>query len=126
MRKSNVFDFAAKHADEPLHTALRQKADFFFQACIGDLRSFDTCTLTRPLVILIANAFRHTYFQVHPDECAPRPDQPYDYGKPQEFTPHLAELYQAKEWLSGLLQKAKDLGRRLLDYPRPRWGRGSG
>jgi exo-rhamnogalacturonan lyase-like protein len=126
MRKSNVFDFAAKHAEEPLRTALRQKAEFFFQACITDLRSFDTCTLTRPLVILVANAFRHTYFQVHPDECAPRPKQPYDYGKPQHFTPHLAELYQAKEWLSGLLQKAKALGRCLHSFPRPRWGRGSG
>ena len=126
MRKSNVFDFAAKHADEPLRTALRQKGDFFFQACIRDLRSFDTCTLTRPLVILIANAFRHTYFQVYSDECAPRPERPYDYGKPQKFTPHLAEIYQAKEWLSALSQKAKDLGRRLLSLPRPRWGRGSG
>jgi hypothetical protein len=111
--KSNVFDLAAKHADEPLRTAFRQKADFFFRACIGDLRAFDTCTLTRPLVLLISNAFRHTYFQVYPDERAPRPDRPYDYGHPQRFTPHLAELYRAKERLSTLSRKAKDLGRRL-------------
>ena len=113
IRKTNVFDFAAKHAGEPLHTAFRQKAEFFFQACIRDLRSFDTCTLTRPLVLLMSNAFRHTYFQLHPVERAPRPDRSYDYGKPGHFTPQLAELYQAKEWLSALSQKGKDLGQRL-------------
>jgi YetA-like protein len=114
IRKSNVFDFAAKHAHEPLRTAFLQKADFFFQACIRDLRSFDTCTLTRPLVLLMTNAFRHTYFQLHPDERAPCPDRPYNYGKPQHFTPHLAELYQAREWLGNLSQTVKDLGRRLV------------
>jgi hypothetical protein len=114
IRKTNVFDFAAKHADEPLRATFRQKAEFFFQACIHDLRSFDTCTLTRPLVLLMTNAFRHAYFQVYPDERAPRPDRPYDYGKPEHFTPHLAELYQAKEWLSALSQAAKDLRRRLI------------
>jgi hypothetical protein len=114
IRKTNIFDVAAKHADEPLRTACQQQAECFFQACIRDVRSFDTCTLTRPLVILIANAFRHTYFQLHPDEHAPRPDHPYDYGKPQSFTPHLAELYQAKVWLSALSQTVKGLGRRLV------------
>jgi hypothetical protein len=52
----------ALNTHDPLHTAFRQKAEFFFQACIRDLTSFETCTLTRPLVLLITNAFRHTYF----------------------------------------------------------------
>jgi len=113
IRKSNVFEFAAKHADEPLRTACLQKADVFFHTCIQDLRSFDTCTLTRPLVLLITNAFRHTYFQLHPDERAPRPDRMYNYGKPQKFSPQLSGLYHAKERLSLLAQTAKDLRRRL-------------
>jgi hypothetical protein len=113
IRKSNVFEFAAKHADEPLRTACLQKADVFFHTCIQDLRSFDTCTLTRPLVLLITNAFRHTYFQLHPDERAPRPDRMYNYGKPQKFSPQLSGLYYAKERLSLLAQTAKDLRRRL-------------
>jgi hypothetical protein len=113
VRKSNVFEFAAKHADEPLRTALLQKADFFFHACIRDLRSFNTCTLTRPLVLLMSNAFRHTYFQLHPDECAPRPDRMYDYGKPQKFSPQLSGLYHAQERLRTLAEMAKKLRRRL-------------
>ena len=67
--KTNVFDLAGKHADEPLRTAFRQKAEFFFQVCIRDLRSFDTCTMARPLVLLMTNAFRHTHFQLHPDDA---------------------------------------------------------
>jgi hypothetical protein len=113
IRKSNVFEFAAKHADEPLRAACLQKADFFFQACIRDLRSFDTRTLTRPIVLLITNAYRHTYFRLHPDERAPHPDRAYDYGKPQRFSPQLSELYHAKERLSRLAQALKDLRRRL-------------
>jgi YetA-like protein len=113
IRKSNIFEFAAKHADEPLRTAFLQKADFFFHACIRDLRSFETCTLTRPLVLLLSNAFRHTYFQLHPNEHAPRPVQMYDYGSPRKFTPQLSGLYEAKERLSTLSRTAKDLGRRL-------------
>jgi YetA-like protein len=114
IRKTNVFDYAAKHADEPLHTAFREKAEFFYQACIHDLRSFDTCTLTRPLVLLMANAFRHTYFQLHPDEFAAHPDQEYDYGQPEPFTPQLAELYQTKTWLMALSQTAKSFARCLI------------
>ena len=114
IRKSNVFDFAAKHADEPLRTVLRQHAKFFFRSCIRDLRSFDTYSLTRPLVILMTNAFRHTYFQAYPNERAPHPNQWHDYGQPSHFNPHLAELYHAQEWLRSLSQAMKDFGRRLF------------
>jgi hypothetical protein len=113
IRKSNVLEFAAKHADEPLRTAFLQKAAYFFQACISDLRSFETCTLTRPLVLLMANACRHTYFQLHPDERAPRPDRVYDYGNPRPFTPRLSELYHAKEKLRTLWQRIMDRGQRF-------------
>jgi hypothetical protein len=113
IRKSNVFDFAAKHTDEPLRTAFLHQAEVFFQACIRDLRSYDTCTLTRPLVLLMTNAFRHTYFQLHPDEQAPRPDRVYDYGKPQKFTPQLSGLYHAKQKLRALSQRVKNLGQRF-------------
>jgi hypothetical protein len=113
IRKVNVFDLAAKHAEEPLHTAFRQKAEFFFQACIRDLHTFDTRTLTRPLVLLMSNAFRHTYFQHHPDERAPLPDQSHDYGTPRHFTPQLAEIYRAKAWLATLATMGKRFSRYL-------------
>jgi hypothetical protein len=113
IRKSNIFEFAAKHSDEPLRTSFFQKADVFFQTCIRDLQSFETCTLTRPLVLLMANAFRHAYWQMHLDEWAPSPDKTYDFGEPEEFTPQLYGLYRAKERFSEVMQTAKDGGRHL-------------
>jgi hypothetical protein len=113
IRKSNIFEFAAKHSDEPLRTAFFQKASFFFQTCIRDLQSFETCLLTRPLVLLMTNAFRHAYFQLYAGESAPHPDRVYGFGAPQEFTPQLYRLYRAKERLREVLHTAKDGGRHL-------------
>jgi hypothetical protein len=102
IRKSNVFNFAAKYAEEPLRSAFLEKADTFFQACISDLLSFETCRLTRPIVLLMSNAFIQTYFDVCPDESAPRSSRGYDFGKPRNFTPQFYELYKAREKLSML------------------------
>lgn len=97
IRKSNVFDYAAKHATGRLHELFLQKSEFFFNACVADLLSFRTWALTRPVVLLMTNAFMHNYFRVHPDETAPQPGHSYDFGQPKKFTPQLGEIYQARE-----------------------------
>jgi hypothetical protein len=112
IRKSNVFEFAAKHAEEPLRSVFLQKADFFFHACIRDLLSFETCTLTRPIVLLMTNSYMHAYFQVHPAESAPRPTKAYDFGRPQNFTPQLHELHQMRAKLAAILHTVSDITRR--------------
>ncbi len=60
VRKSVVFHLAAKHAAEPAHSAFKRKAEYFFEVCIRDLRSFRTCALTRPIVLLF-NKLLHPY-----------------------------------------------------------------
>ena len=65
--------FAAKYAPEPLRSAYLQKAEAFFRACVTDVLSFDTCTLTRPIVILMANGYMQAYFDCYPEETAPLP-----------------------------------------------------
>ena len=131
IRKSNVLYLAAKHASEPLRTRLRHKADFFFQACLTDLQTFPTCTLTRPLVLLMANAPLSAYYQQHPNVTAPRSESPDDFGHPQAFTPQLAGLsWLRKKLSSGLhaihmrkrdqqavLQKDADLSTNLPGLP---------
>jgi hypothetical protein len=97
IRKSIVFHIAAKHAAEPVRSAFRQKAEYFFQTCIKDLRTFPTCALTRPLVLLLTNAYAHPYFQAHPEERAPQASGQCDFGQPQRFKPQFSELY----WLRG-------------------------
>ena len=113
IRKSNVFEFAAKHADDPLRKAFLRKADFFFDGCIRDLLSFESCTLTRPVVLLMANSYMHAYFQMQPDEAAPRPSKAYNFGSPQKFTPQLYEFYKTRTKLTAIWHTMKDTTWRL-------------
>ena len=99
IRKSNVFHLAAKHASGVLRGAFQEKALFFFRACINDLLSFPTHTLTRPVVILMGNAHVHSYFLVHASEVAPRPKEHYTYGRPNQFKPQFDELYKVRGWV---------------------------
>jgi hypothetical protein len=116
MRKSVVFHVAAKHALGPLRDAFRERAAFFFQACVRDLRSFPTWTLTRPIVLLLANAYVHPYFQQHPEENAPQPKVLSNFGQPQPFSPQLAELYWAREKLSMRIHTLREKGRTIRSY----------
>jgi hypothetical protein len=97
IRKSVIFYFAAKHAAEPLRNRCQKRAAFFFQRCIKDLLSFPTCTLTRPIVVVLTNAYIGSYFQAHRHETAPRSSEEHDFGKPQRFTPQFAELYWLRD-----------------------------
>jgi hypothetical protein len=118
IRKCNVFNFAAKHALEPLRDACLQKAEAFFRACITDVLSFDTCTLTRPLVILMTNGYMQAYFDRYPEEIAPFPEAEYDFGTPQDFTPQFYEFYKARDRLHAIVHAVRTAGQRLLGKPR--------
>jgi len=104
IRKCWVFHIAAKHAAEPLRSVLKEKANFFFHTCIQDLRSWPTCTLMRPLVLLMTNAHVQAYFQQHQDETAPQPSRDYDFGQPHRFLSQFAELYWLREKLSRVVR----------------------
>ena len=103
IRKCVVFHLAAKHGTGRLQKQCQEKASFFFQSCVRDLLSFATCSLTRPIVLLLTNAYVHAYFQQHPQEVAPQPQEHYDFGRPQEFSPQFAELYRAREKCSAYI-----------------------
>jgi hypothetical protein len=114
IRKSNVFKYAAKYASEPLRTELLKKSDFFFHTCLTDLLSFKTCTLTRPLVLLMTNAFMHSYFQIYSREAGPQPAEAYDFGEPKTFKPQLYELQKIREKMVALLEVIQNGGRRVV------------
>jgi hypothetical protein len=120
IRKSVVFLIAAKHAMEPLHTVSRQKAEFFFQACLRDLCSFPTRTLTRPVVLLLTNAYIYSYFQMHSAEAAPQADKQYDFGQPRRFKPQFAEVYWVQKKVAAWAQVIRGIGRRTHDVKRKR------
>jgi YetA-like protein len=114
IRKSVVFYLAAKHATGPKRAAFREKAAFFFGACIRDVGAFPTCKLTRPLVLLLTNAYLHSYFQQHLEETSPHPKEQYDFGQPQEFSPQFAELYRARKKLSVWIPKVSNCWRIMV------------
>ena len=109
IRKSVVFHLAAKHASGGLREKFREKASLFFQTCIRDLLSFSTSTLTRPIVLLLTNAYVHPYFQQHSQEVAPQPKEHYDFGQAQDFSPQFAELCRAQAALSAWIPRVLKL-----------------
>ncbi|MDT7041981.1 hypothetical protein [Candidatus Nitronereus thalassa] len=109
IRKSNVYKFAAKHADNTKRSMFLQKSEFFFSASVSDLLSFKTCRLTRPLVLLLVNGYLHAYFQANPDESAPVSSKTVTYGRPRSFAPQLHELYTLREWAISVVGDVKRL-----------------
>ena len=43
-----------------------ERADYFFARCITDLQSFETAKLTRPIVILMTNAYMQKLNDLQP------------------------------------------------------------
>ena len=102
IRKCVVFHLAAKHATASEREAFSEKAKFFFNSCIKDLRAFPTCMFTRPLVLLLTNAYVNSYFEIKHSEAAPRPVEHFDFGTPSRFKPQFYEV----QWLRHTLLKA--------------------
>ncbi|TKB63188.1 MAG: hypothetical protein E8D47_13260 [Nitrospira sp.] len=110
IRKANVFCLAARFDSSDRRQAFRKKADFFFDACITDLQSYDTHTLTRPLVLLMTNAYVYSYYRQHDDEIAPEPSRRHDFGKPKPFAAQFHEVYLLRDRVQAglcLLRSAK-------------------
>jgi hypothetical protein len=104
IRKSVVFYSAAKHATELRRSVFRTKAAYFFETCLRDLKRYPTCTLTRPLVLLLTNAYAHPYFQMHPEEEAPGAREQYDFDQPRQFKPQFSELHWLRGKIAGWLR----------------------
>ena len=107
IRKSNVFKYAAKYAENSQRAVFLEKSDLFFTASIRDLLSFETCRLTRPLVLILVNGYMHAYFHHFPNESSPTTLHEKDFGTPRLFTAQLNELYTAKKWVRSWLACVK-------------------
>jgi PcRGLX-like N-terminal RIFT barrel domain len=125
IRKSIVFHMAARFADGPSRQKFRERGAFFFHACVNDLRSFPTCTLTRPIALLLSNAHVHSYFENHFEDMVYLSPESYDFGRPLQFSPQFTELYWARERLLALYRSVIDKGRAIRWLARKRqssWG----
>ncbi len=71
VRKSAVFDYAYKYADNNTRNEFRAKAEYFFNKAIEDVMSFndESIAFVRPLAVLMHYGVMHTYFQNASDDA---------------------------------------------------------
>jgi hypothetical protein len=119
IRKSNVFKFAAKYCDHSMRQVFADRSQFFFERCIRDLLEFETCGLTRPVVLLMTNGYLHPYFLSNPLEAVPRPAENHEFGEPRVFKPQFYELYRLREIVFKIRQALADVAGQI----RNRWFR---
>ncbi len=98
LRKSTVFFFAAKYAPVTQRQGFLDKAEYFFQQSFADLLTFDTCDVTRALVILMTTTPMRAYFQQHPDEAVAYQENPYPTAPLRTFKPQLYELKKLRNF----------------------------
>ncbi len=89
MRKSEVFDYAALHASSPVERQrFLERGDYFFAQSTSRLRAWRTHALTRPLVLMLANGFRHAWFARYSSQLpSVSPASGRDFGLPAVFVP---------------------------------------
>jgi PcRGLX-like N-terminal RIFT barrel domain len=92
IRKCHVFHLAAKYGTPEKRSAYREKAVSFFDACLTDLLSFETAYVTRPMVILLAYGFVHSYFQKQNGLQFEFANHCHDFGTPVNFVPQRSRL----------------------------------
>jgi hypothetical protein len=121
IRKSNVFIYAAKYADGSLRDRFLNRAKFFFERCIHDLRGFPTRTLTRPVVLLMTNGYMQSGVAAERVRPAPCPAEVFDYGTPRAFKPQFYELCKARQYAFlalGLINDFRRRARRIFSRSR--------
>jgi hypothetical protein len=100
LRKSDVFEYAARHASAVDRAAFRERSQFFFDYAVRTLQSMPTKTLTRPIVILLSNGLIRGWAMQERQLDAPVPDVPEpDFGAPERFVPQRIRAQQRAIWL---------------------------
>ncbi|MEP7304803.1 MAG: hypothetical protein ABJA98_04725 [Acidobacteriota bacterium] len=98
--KSDVFGFAARHADEAERAVFLERSGFFFDRSVDTLSRLATRTLTRPVALLLGRGFLYPYLQHHAETPTPAPNGSFtDIGYPGTFVP---QKVRAKQRLIGL------------------------
>jgi hypothetical protein len=89
MRKSEVFELAALHADDAGERATYvERADYFFRYSTETLAASPTGSLARPLVLMLGNGYMHAWFDSIRHAGAQPPAQlDFDFGRPLPFVP---------------------------------------
>jgi hypothetical protein len=103
IRKVEVFQYAARHAQGAERERYLERAEWFFRYIEQTLSDFPTKSLARPVVLLLRYGWSRAAWQVRPLPPAPEPLAPLD-------------LAQVPEWRMFVPQKAIALKRAKLIF----------
>jgi hypothetical protein len=73
IRKVEVLQYAAKHADGGEKAKFLERAEWFFRYVEKKLHEFPTKSLCRPVVLMLNFGWSRAWWQRHPDASAPPP-----------------------------------------------------
>jgi hypothetical protein len=87
MRKSEVFQYAAMHAEGEERSRFLERSEFFFRYSVTTLSGMKTRSLARPVVLLLSHGWMYADLRKHPNVKAPLPPSIADFGQPEAFVP---------------------------------------
>ena len=90
IRKSDVFLFAAQHADGEEREQFRERGDFFHDYALTTLASMPTKALARPVILLLSNGWSRAWSHERPDARKPAGLQVHEFPPPERFEPQKA------------------------------------
>ncbi|WP_146394185.1 hypothetical protein [Allorhodopirellula solitaria] len=84
IRKTEVFQWAARHTTGDQRARYLERAQWFFRHAVEELDGFETKGLCRPIALLLANGYTYEYFRRGGlDELPPAPTAPAVTFPPQ-------------------------------------------
>lgn len=92
IRKCHIFNVAASYASGEQRALLSERGKYFFGRCLGDLLSFPTSALTRPLVILSVYGSIQDYFRQHAEIFDELSIHNHQFDAPNVFIPQRSRL----------------------------------
>lgn len=109
MRKSFVFDYAAKYGPPHLRERFAERAETYFRESLDGVLSFEGHAYTRPLAVLLSAGSLRAGFRLRSPEASDRddPDPEPDFGVPQPFVTQKERARRRLGTPSGLLALAR-------------------
>jgi len=87
IRKSDIFYFAAMHADGEERARFIERAGYFHRNSVETLSAMPTRTLARPVIVMLTSGFMDGWFRMQPATHEPVPTSSGSFGTPVSFVP---------------------------------------
>jgi hypothetical protein len=101
IRKSDVFYFAAQHAEGAERARFLERAEYFFTYSTTTLAGMPTRRFARPVIVLLSNGWLHLWFRARAGSLPPPVTvEATDFGSPQPFVPQKTRAIRRAMYLA--------------------------